>query len=160
MSIAKELVELETLLRNGTLSRVEFETAKRLVLSGKASGSLDPLEEIKIQNEIAQLDRQWTLERESYMVFNHEGPRYIPSKGGSVAGGIAVVLFGTFWTAMATYLTSFAPFSFAMLFPAFGILFIVVGAASTIASFNKAQQYSQAEANYHRRRQELIDTQR
>ena len=163
MSIAKELVELETLLRNGTLSHEEFETAKRLVLSGKSIASTDPLEEIKNQNEIAQLDRQWSLEREKYMDSNRRGQVYVPSKAGSAVGGIVAVLFGLFWTAGAASMTSFAPspiFPFVMLFPAFGVLFIILGAAGAISSFTKAERYSEAEADYQRRRQDLIDKQR
>lgn len=162
MSIAKELVELENLLRSGTLSRDEFETAKRLVLSGKSATESDSLMQIKNQNDVAQLNREWSFERQNYMVSNRRGPSYIPTKGSSVVGGIVIVLFGCFWTAMAVSITAFAPFPIfplAYLFPAFGVLFVILGAASAICSYTKAERYSEAEAAYRQRRQELINKQ-
>ncbi len=159
MSIAKELMELETLFRNGTLTREEFETAKQLVLANKSTSSADPLDEIRKQNQVAQLDRQWSIEREKYLVSHRRGPSTIPTQGSSIAGGVVIVLFGVFWTAMAASIASFAPFPIGILFPGFGILFIIFGVANAIRSFSKAEQYAVAEAEYKRRRQEIIDTQ-
>ncbi len=157
MSISNELADLENLFRNGTLSLEELETAKRLVLSGNSAGATDQLEEIKNQNEIAQLDRQWSLEREKYMIRNRRGFQYIPTKGSSVVGGMVIVIFGVFWTVVAASITAYAPFPIAKFFPVFGILFIVLGAASAIRSYSKADQYTEAEAIYLRRRQDLLD---
>jgi hypothetical protein len=108
------------------------------------------LEEIKRQNEVAQLDREWQLERQQYMMANRYGRRQLPSQAGSVFGGVLIVGFGIVWTAMAASMG--AP----VFFPLFGVLFILVGVGVSIYSFTKAGAYQQALARYQRRRPQLL----
>ncbi|MBE7380411.1 MAG: hypothetical protein F6J95_003240 [Leptolyngbya sp. SIO1E4] len=76
----------------------EFEIAKRRVLEGRQDTTHDQyLEDIKAQNQLAQLDREWELEREQYMIANKYG-RYIPDKTSSVILGIALTGVGIAWT--------------------------------------------------------------
>lgn len=158
MSISDELQKLGELHRDGTLSRDEFEIAKRKILGEPQTATdlgSDQLAEIKSQNEITQLDRQWELERENYMIAGRYGNKYIPRKISSVLGGVAIVGFGIFWTASANSMQGFESNDVFSLFPLFGVLFIVFGVVMSIVSFTKAIQYENAYRNYQRRRSEL-----
>lgn len=161
MSVSEELKELDELRRSGVLTSEEFELAKRKVLGeSKVVVNSDHLEEIKAQNEVAQLDREWELERENYMVEGRYGQRQIPGKISSVFGGILIVGFGIFWTAMAASMSS--PFGRGGfdLFPLFGVLFVISGFVMCVRAFLKADQYAEAQEQYRQRRNELIDRNR
>ena len=155
MSIADELEKLDELRRRGVLSAEEFEAGKQKILSGDGdTDSYGQLDEIKAQNEIAELDREWDLDRENYQVRGKYGQRYTPSKTGSLVGGVVIVAFGLFWTAMASSMSSGMPGGFGF-FPLFGVLFIIAGIVMSIRGFAKASQYDQAQQRYRRRRNEL-----
>ena len=156
MSLADELQKLEELRRNGTISPDEFETAKRKVLEGPQDGvPAEHLEEIKAQNELAQLDREWQLEREDYMVAGKYGNKHIPGKASSLFGGLFIVGFGIFWTITAAGMTGFGGAGVFSLFPLFGVLFVLFGAGISLNAFVKAGQYEQAQRRYQQRRQEI-----
>jgi hypothetical protein len=150
MSIADEIEKLESLLRSGTLTQEEFQRAKEKVLSAPSAESSQQLEEIKTQNAVAQLDREWELERENYMMTGRYGNRYLPKTESSIAGGIILVGFGTFWTLMT--LSMGAP----IFFPIFGIVFVGIGVVNCITGIRKAAQYQYAERRYRERRHRLI----
>jgi hypothetical protein len=158
MSIGDELRKLQDLRISGALTDEEFAAAKAAVIA-RGAGEGDPasepgmhahLEEIALQNEVAQLDREWALERERYMISGKYGHRSIPTRGLSVLVGVLVVGFGIFWTAMAA--SSGAP----GFFPLIGVFFILVGAGASITSFTKAGAYEQAHDAYRRRRSQLL----
>lgn len=156
MNISDELEKLRTLLQDGTLTPQEFEVAKQRVLNGPAPAeSTRHLEEIKQQNEIAQLDREWAIERENYMITGRYGSRHVPTKSGSVIGGLVIVGFGTFWTIMAATMTQGGPWPVAGLFPLFGVMFVLGGAAMSIRGFVQAGKYADAYQRYQVRRQDL-----
>ena len=158
MNIADELQKLQELHRSGALSDEEFTAAKAAVLAKGADGAepagdahmKDQLEEIKLQNEVERLDREWALERERYMVAGRYGHRYLPSRGMSLLGGAVIVGFGIFWTAMAASMGT-------GLFPLFGVLFILAGVGVSIYSSGKASQYEVAYQAYRRRRARLLE---
>ena len=155
MSIADELEKLDELRRRGVLSSEEFEVGKRKILNGDGNaGSFRQFDEFKAHNDVAELDREWELEREKYQVRGKYGQRYTPSKAGSVVGGMVIGAFGIFWTIMAATITSGMP-GVGSVFPLFGILFIVGGIAMSIRGFVKAGQYDEAQEQYRRRRSEL-----
>jgi hypothetical protein len=159
MSISDELQKLTELYRSGTLSREEFETAKRRVLeSDHSAADQDQLQAIMLQNQIAQLDRQWEIERQDYSVRGKYGHTYIPGKTSSIVGGIAIVGFGIFWTIIAASMSSRfdGPIS---IFPIFGVIFILFGIAMSIYSFNKAEKYQSARKRYLQRRGQLLKSQ-
>lgn len=159
MSISDELQKLSDLYHAGTLSREEFEIAKRKVLeSNHSSTDHDQLQAIKLQNEIAQLDRQWEIERKDYKIRGQHGHTYIPGKTSSVVGGIVIVGFGLVWTFMAASMTSPSdgPFSF---FPLFGVVFIFFGIGMSIYAFTKAEKYAAAKKRYQQRRSQLLKSQ-
>jgi F0F1-type ATP synthase assembly protein I len=108
----------------------------------------EDLAELRSRQEVEDIDREWEHEREQYMVTNKHGHRSVPTSAGSAIGGVVVVVFGIFWTSMASQVG--AP----GIFPLFGILFIVIGIATSVISFTKAQGYMTAERRYRRRRRD------
>ena len=159
MSMADELRKLQDLRDAGTLTDEEFAAAKASVLAGGPtdrtgeSGMESHLEEIKHQNDVAQLDREWAIERDRYMVAGRYGYRYLPTKGMSLLGGIVIVGFGIFWTMFAAGMG--AP----IFFPLFGVFFILMGIGVSVNAFIKATQYEQARQHYQRRRAALLERQ-
>lgn len=157
MNIADEIRKLHELRQSGALTDEEFATAKAAVLAQGAAAEAEPpiqahLEEIKRQNEVAELDRQWALERERYMVTGRHGHGYgneIPSQGMSVLGGVFIVGFGLLWTILAASIG--AP----VFFPLFGVLFILFGIGASVHAYTKATEYEQAQKRYQRRRAQL-----
>lgn len=110
--------------------------------------------------ELAALDREWEREREKYMVTTQHGGRQIPSEAGAIGSGVAIALFGCFWTvgafAMSSDMPSFGPTGFAdSAFPFFGVIFVIVGIVASIFSYNKASDYRSAHQRYRRRREEI-----
>jgi hypothetical protein len=169
MNLIEELDKLQQLHRSGALTDDEFAAAKAQVLRqgapspASAIGVAGHLHVITHQNELAQLDREWELARESYMVTGKHGHRYIPTQAGSVVVGVVIGLFGAFWTAMAAGITGGmaghgppGAGGLVSLFPLFGILFIVVGVGMSIYSFTRATEYAKAEQRYLQRRAELL----
>ena len=151
MSIAEEIKKLDNLRRDGTLSHEEFEIAKRKVLEGPQDVTeSDHLEEIKAQNEVAQLDREWQIEREKYLITGKYGNKHIPGKISSILIGVVTVGFGVFW------MGGVASMPGSGLFSLFGLVFILFGAGMGISSFFKAGEYEKAEARYQRRRSLLL----
>ena len=160
MNISDELERLQTLLRNGTLTQQEFEQAKQRVLNeSPVNVPVQHLEAIKAQNEVAQLDRAWELERENYMITGRYGSRHIPTRTSSVFGGLFIVGFGIFWTIIALGMTLAARSPLLLIFPLFGVMFVLGGAFMSISAFFKAGKYQQAYESYQSRRQELVERQ-
>src|SRR5437868_159166 len=133
MSIADELGKLEELRRSGALTDEEFARAKARVLAGDAvprpedDTLRDHLAELKRENEVARLDREWQIERERYQMTGRSGYRYTPSKASSVFMGLAIVGFGIIWTMTAFTMAHGFPDGPAALFPLAGVLFILFG---------------------------------
>jgi hypothetical protein len=171
MSIADELSKLEDLRRRGVLNDAEFEKAKAAVLAGGAAAAGDApvvehlsaqLAEVRYQNELARLDREWEIEREQYMISGRYGRRHIPTPGASLAGAAVVGVFGVLWTILAfTMMSGFggpegSPFGIvSCIFPLFGVMFTVFGVWMGIHAHGKAQKYQEALAAYQRRRAQV-----
>jgi hypothetical protein len=158
MSITDELRKLQQLHQEGGLTDDEFAAAKAAVLSEGAQpsprGEVVPpefLDDIRRQNELQAVDREWTIEREQYMETGRNGGRYIPERGSSLVGGIIFTIFGVGWTVSAASMG--AP----VLFPVFGVLFVIFGIGLSVRSYVKAEQYEQAHQKYRRRRARLRD---
>jgi hypothetical protein len=96
MSIADELTKLEELRRSGALSDVEFAKAKAALLSGSSGQTEQPLAqhlseqlaEVKHQNELARIDREWEIEQAQYLIVDRYGGRHIPTAGMGI--GVAI----------------------------------------------------------------------
>lgn len=108
------------------------------------------LDVLRMQNEVERLDREWSLERESFMVSNKNGARSLPSVTSSIfAGGLMAVmgLVGTVTVAKAT-----AP-PFVILMP---VVLLVAGIVNAFIGTSKASAHDTAEAAYQARRRALL----
>jgi hypothetical protein len=164
MGIADELAKLEQLRQSGALTDDEFARAKEAVLRGGGSPGepanqhvAEQLAEVRYQNELARIDREWEIEREKYMVAGKYGRRYIPTKGMSLFAAVTGAVGGVIWTVFAISITGNAPdegpFALAKgVFPVFGILFICAAVVFGIYGYSKAAAYKQAQDTYRARR--------
>jgi len=109
------------------------------------------LDEIKRQNAIEQLDREWEMRRQTLLVRNKDGSSGAPSAVGGILGGLVAAGFGIFWTVIAA--SNGSP----GVFPLFGVIFTGVAIVGVIFTLIKSSEYGDAEAEYRRRRQELIN---
>lgn len=163
MTLLNELKELQRLHESGFLTEAELDRAKARVLGAEPTGAVAPvessadssrveqhLEQIRWQNELEQLDREWEMERRNYLVSDKYGNTRIPTEGGSIAGAVIIGGFGLAWTAGAASMGAPA------IFPLFGLVFIFLGVGTCVSSFNKAGQYESAKTRYENRRAELL----
>jgi hypothetical protein len=163
MSLADDLVKLEELRRTGALTEEEFATAKGNLLAGEsptndaAERLGQQLAEVRYQNELARLDREWANEKEKYMLTGRYGLRYLPTAamgwGTAVFGGA----FGVFWVILAVAITSGMPDSgdfgvVRILFPVIGGLLPLGAVVFGIYIVRRAEAYNRALAAYQARR--------
>jgi hypothetical protein len=165
MSIADELEKLEDLRRRGVLDEAEFARAKAALLDQTPAQEEQPLREhladqlaeVKHQNELAQVDREWEIERQQYMIADRWGRRHVPTPGMGIAVAVIGGAFGLIWTIMAVAITGSGPdvgaFSIARwAFPLFGIIFVAAAISFGVYSHSRAQKYQQAFEAYKARR--------
>lgn len=160
MSIPQQLEKLASLQRDGILTDEEFEVAKQRVITegsvaNEVGDSSAHLEEIKRQNELARIDREWEMERKEYQVRGRYGARYTPSKAGSVGTGILFACFGVFWMAFTSSFPR-GPGLFE-LFPLFGLLPVFAGVHYAVVGYQKASHHERAQQRYRRRRRALLE---
>ncbi|MEN9360362.1 MAG: hypothetical protein RL095_1897 [Verrucomicrobiota bacterium] len=109
------------------------------------------LEQIKWQNELERLDREWLLEREGHLTRDRQGNPEKPE--GANLGCLVLILpigFLLFFIGSANSIGAPA------IFPLFGfgmLILIVIGA---LKQAGKADDYEEAENRYRSRRQELL----
>jgi fatty acid desaturase len=104
---------------------------------------------LRIQGEIALLDREWEERTAQLIVQDKHGRLSIPGKTSSVVMGVVLALFFTFWTAVASFI--FPPFAIV------GVVLIVVSFFLSISSYWKAEQYERLKAEHETRRQVLMN---
>lgn len=109
------------------------------------------LETLKLQNELAQLDRDWDRDREKYMVRGKNGSRTVPATASSVIGVVFVIAFGIFCIGVSV------AGGVSVLVPLFGVLFIGFCIATLSMNIRKADAYANARSRYERRRRELVE---
>lgn len=117
----------------------------------------DQLAEVKYQNELARIDREWEIEREQYLVSDRYGQQHVPTPG--ISTGVAILggLFGVFWTILATSIAGAFPrqgaFGIAkVLLPLFGVFFTVAAISYGLYCRSKAKRYLKAFEKYKARR--------
>lgn len=108
------------------------------------------VETLKLQNELARIDREWSDRREGLMARDKRGNRHVPSVVGSVIVAIIMAVFGIFWT------TSAAAAGAPGVFPLFGLIFVLLAIGIGIGGCVKAVNYSEAESEYQRERSGLL----
>ena len=112
------------------------------------------LDVIRRQNEIERLDREWQLKRDSLMVRGKHGSVSKPSVAGGLVGALVAGGFGVFWTVTAA--SAGAPGFFVL----FGVLFVIMAIVMGISTATKATEYQDAEQNYLRQRESLMQSNR
>ena len=165
VTLAEELHSLDQLQQDGKLTAEEFAKAKQLLL-GEPLKPVDltapmgverRLETIQIQNELAQLDREWQQSIPTYEFTGRYGQRFLPNG----LSGLIYIVFGggcgLFW-AFASYLfaeqlTQFPPldwffYALAILAALFAATSILRGLAHLVVS----QNYAAAAYRYQTRR--------
>src|SRR4051812_36885496 len=106
MSLVDELQKLEDLRQNGSLTDAEFAQAKAMLL-GKSSAPdhaqqmSEQLQEVRYQNELARIDREWEMERQRYMITTKYGRLIVPTTGMAIGVIVVALVFGGLWTVMA-----------------------------------------------------------
>jgi hypothetical protein len=121
-----------------------------------------------LENQLNRLDLEWERNKEQHMVSGRYGHRYIPQKGSSVGSGVAVAVFGTLWTIFAFGITTGFTWSLSedvfgpppivrVLFPLFGVFFVIFGIGWSMHAYHKADQYEQACRAYQGQRSRLLD---
>jgi hypothetical protein len=166
MSLVDELAKLEELRRRGALSESEFAQAKAALLHG-APASSEPglvghlahqVAELQYQNQLAQIDREWQIERLRFDLYPRQyGTPRVPTAGMGIATAIVGGLFGVFWTIMSIAITSGAPdsgavFAAKVFYPLFGVVFTGGAIGVGMYYYAKAQKYQEALAAYQARR--------
>ncbi len=118
--------------------------------------SFEEPEKLEFQNELERIDREWETERERYMITSKYGRRYVPSSGAAVVVGLFSVSMGLIWI-MSSLALAHNLGALAGVFPLFGMVFLVGGAAISIYQFRKAQRYQAAFRAYQLRRSTAQD---
>ncbi len=159
MSLSDELKELQALLDQGTLTQEEFELAKRRVLEeSRVSELATDMDELKLQNQLAQLELDWIKEREQYMVANRYGGQNPPAP-------IAAILFwaslgGIFGVVMTIWgFTVRMPRGGPNPIPWYGLTIVAIAITGGAFCCVQASFYEEALRQYHRRRRKLQNRQ-
>ncbi len=118
--------------------------SQSLKSSGTDSGNL---ETIRLQNELERLDREWMMQRQSFMIKGKDGEMSIPDTTMIFASSFGIVFAG-FWTLATLFI--FPPFA---LFGGFMIFMIIT---QTAKAKEKMPQYKIAHSQYRRKRQEIL----
>jgi hypothetical protein len=144
---------LQTLHGKGSLTDEQFAQSKAAIL---ANAPLDEhVAEIVLREELAELDGQWELERDQYLV-QFKQIRYLPTKGTSVLIGVVMVAAGAIWTAGAHRIKGALPGDMPNSFSWFGVLFTIAWLGFSVYSYLQADRYERASEAYQRRREQLI----
>jgi DNA-directed RNA polymerase subunit RPC12/RpoP len=112
---------------------------------------------IRLQNEIEQLDREWMMTREKFMLSGQNGQKSDPSIAGGVAMIIVGVVAGVLWISFNSFAISqagappFMPF-----FMLFGVLVAGMFVFGGIRSISKTGELDTARKDYEIRRADLI----
>ena len=109
----------------------------------------DNTEILRLQNEIALLDRDWEQKTAELMVHGKHGRVSVPDKTSAVLGGTVIAIFGLVWTCIAGAM--FPPMAL------FGILFIAMGLWNARQQHDNAERYQQLKASHQIQRDRLRD---
>lgn len=104
---------------------------------------------IRIQNEIAQLDREWEMERQSYLVRGKDGHMHEPGTASSLVGGVLGAAGFLVFSLIAG--GAGAPGGFV----AIAVVLAVVMLISGISSANRGSRMAAARDTYQQKREAL-----
>jgi hypothetical protein len=117
----------------------------------------DDVRALKVQQELESLDRDWETERAGLLVRDKKGRLHVPTTTGSLLGAGIMGGFGTLWTVMAVAITRNAPMPLVgVIFPLFGVLFVVAAVAMGITGAQKAARFEEAQRRHQARRRKKL----
>lgn len=108
----------------------------------------DDVGTIKLQNELARLDREWQMERERYMTTDQHGRTSLPTR----AGGIGTIAIGIVGGVMFFLFASRMSVGFGSL----GFVFTIVAVLIGVNMIGRAERFEKRRARYRRRRREVV----
>lgn len=120
------------------------------------------LQALERNSDLEGLDREWTMQREQFMVRGKHGELQVPTVAGSVLGGGCAAAFGVLWTLFAGGISAGAaavggPLGFiALVFPLFGVLFVIAAIAGTFLAVSKARKFQSLHDDYVAKRHVLL----
>ena len=175
MGIADELQKLEQLRQSGSLTDTEFAQAKIRLLESPSQvvnadlGLVleDQLAQVRFQNELARIDREWDIERRQYQIVGRYGRIFTPTIGTGIATAVAGTLFGLIWTFIALMVvdaakeTGFVSETFSSIstvLPIVGILMIGIALWRGLYCALLAHNHKVALRKYQQRRLAVVDT--
>lgn len=121
---------------------------------------VDEMKMLRFQNDLEQLDREWLDYRKSTFPCRPNGTPVEPSVGGSVMGGIMVIVVGLVFAAFsfcASYLFGGvigSPFAF---FGVVGLVVVFFGFRTIIVGSSRAQVFENFRMSYQMRRADLVN---
>ena len=162
MDIEEELRMLQTFRDNSPFTVNEIDEAAEKIMSDFEADH-DPevrsRKAIKIQVELARLDRQWVLKRKKHTGFG-PGKPYVPSKTVCLMLGIPGLLVGLAWVSYAfgsSESSDEAQFSLMdSMFPYLGIVLTIVFCCVSYLYKRKAEKYEEAKQEYWHQRDLLV----
>src|SRR5262249_41652061 len=102
MNIADAFEKLEVMHESGGLTDAELAAVRRSILAIDEDAIEAEIEELKRhKRELEQLDHDWQVGGERYMVTEKFGDRSIPSRWGSVVNAVVILVFGVVWIAVS-----------------------------------------------------------
>jgi hypothetical protein len=127
----------------------------------------DNTDQLKLEQEIARLDREWMMSRDQYMVRGKDGQISVPTKTSAAIGGAIIVVFGLIWTLVAAGMAGAVGFGINQvgggplsilpgLFPCFGVLFVIGGIVMAVTAYGKAINFEEHRHAYQAERSRLL----
>lgn len=172
MNLIDELAKLDQLHKSGSLTSDEFQLAKSRILNSEElpvnnDSISDDLhtDDLHIANLLSQLDREWEIERERYMIMGKYGQKFIPDRTTSLVGAVVIATFGVLWTCVAIGMgfvgggilgSNILLRLVSVIFPLFGILFTAFAVYMGLNGVKKAEAYEKAQTQYRSRRRAIL----
>lgn len=120
------------------------------------------LQALERNSDLEGLDREWTMQREQFMVRGKDGVLRVPTVAASIFGGGCAAAFGVLWTIFAGGISAGAatvggPIGLiALVFPLFGVLFVIAAIAGTFFAVSKARKFQTLHDDYVAKRHMLL----
>lgn len=123
-------------------------------LSDKTEELADEVHRLRSDAELEKLKRNWERRRDELMMSTEEGNRFVPTKTKAILTGFLICGVAIFFMIMAGGFAGPRGSGMGVLV---GALMLIVGGASAVHMFLKAETYEREKARYDRRRRELLD---
>ncbi|QDU73441.1 hypothetical protein Pan97_04120 [Bremerella volcania] len=128
-------------------------TEKLDALAERTEQIEDKLDVLHREQKLAALDRQWDKEQEGFKIRRKDGSSHLPSKTGSIVGGVIGVGVGLFVMTIGIGTAGGrGPGGFFVLI---GFLFMFVGVGTSLWQLHRAAAYEKAKRRYEHRRQQI-----